>query len=230
MNFPTLWINLVMECITTISYKILVDREQSYKFMPSKRLWQGDPISPYLFILLVNVLLAILHATQQGHLQGVKVSQHPPSITHLFYVDDLIIFFKVTRESCKHLNNILQTFSITSRLYINRQKSSIWFNRNNPPYIKSQVVVILNFNIVDKLDKYLGSYITNLVDKRKIGQEIIQKLSKKFQGWKTILLSQANRLTLYKIVLRSIPIYHIATTILLDRDLSQIMELINKFW
>ena len=64
MNFPTLWITLVMECISPVSYKIIINGEQSQSFLPSRGLRQGDPISPYIFMLSVNVLSAMLHSSQ----------------------------------------------------------------------------------------------------------------------------------------------------------------------
>ena len=102
MEFPSKWINLVMECITTLSYKVLVNGEQSEQFFPARGLRQGDPISPYLFILCVNVLSFMLFSAQiQNTFQGVKISRHALPITYLFYADDLMIFFKASLNLCQ---------------------------------------------------------------------------------------------------------------------------------
>ena len=90
------------------------------------------------------------------------------------------------------------------------------------------MVKILGFKIVERIDRYLGSYVDSSADKKRIGQEIIQKLAKKLQAWKVKMLSQAGRLALCKSVLQSIPIYHLATTKILNKDLEQIMRIIDS--
>ena len=88
----------------------------------------------------------------------------------------------------------------------------------------------VGFKIVARIDKYLGSYIDNSSNKKRIGQELIQKISKKLQGWKAKLLSQVGQLTLCKSVMQSIPIYQLTRTKLLKNDLDHIMKLIIRFW
>ena len=97
--------------------------------------------------------------------------------------------------------------------------------------LETQMVEVLGLKITARIDN-LGSHInisSNLRKKEK-GQELIQKLSKKFQGWKAKILSQAGRLTLCRSVLQSIPIYQVITTKLLKKDLDHIMKLIIQFW
>ena len=96
-----------------------------------------------------------------------------------------MIFFKISSGSCQKLAQILAEFSRLSRLKINRNKSSIWFSWNTPMHIQKSMADLIEVKVVDKIGKYLGSYMDCTADKRTIGKEIIQKISKKLQGWKS---------------------------------------------
>ena len=132
--------------------------ELSSNFQPTKSIRKGDPISPYVFIICAHVLSAMLYLAQmQNHLQGVKVNQHAPSISHLLYVDDLMIFFfKVSFASCNKLSQMLINFSKLSGNQINRNKSFIWFSDNTPRHIQEKIAKLLRVKLVDKIGKYLG--------------------------------------------------------------------------
>ena len=64
-----------MECITSLSYKVIVNNEQLEHFKPNRGIRQGDPISSYILIICANVLSIMLYlAQQQKQLQGVNVN------------------------------------------------------------------------------------------------------------------------------------------------------------
>ena len=87
-----------MQSLTTVSYQVLVNGSSTESFIPNRGLRQGDPLSPYLFILCLNVLSCMLNvAEHNGQIQGVRASRNAPSINHLLYAVDLLLFFQVTR-------------------------------------------------------------------------------------------------------------------------------------
>lgn len=65
LGFKERWIHLVMSCITTVSYSVLVDGHPSEVFKPSTRLRQGDPFSPYLFLMCVEGLSSFINASEK---------------------------------------------------------------------------------------------------------------------------------------------------------------------
>lgn len=95
MQFPKNWIQWINQCMSTVSYSILVNGEPRKFFKPSASLRQGDPLSSYLFILCMETLSMKLIAAQiSKDIQGIKIASSAPSLTHLFFADDAIFFFK----------------------------------------------------------------------------------------------------------------------------------------
>lgn len=92
MNFPSVLVDLVMRCVTSVSYSILVNGHPGPHFSTQRGLRQGDPISPYLFIMCAEVFSELLSRAQSiGCLKGIKIGRHSPEINHLFFTDDSII-------------------------------------------------------------------------------------------------------------------------------------------
>ena len=109
MNFSTRWIGWIMECVSFVEYTLLVNGCMTQSFTPSKRLRQGDPISPYLFLMCANVLsIALLKVEQNKDLQGIKVGRNGCSFTHLLFSDDSLFFFKNDNKSLLTLQHTLQ--------------------------------------------------------------------------------------------------------------------------
>ena len=66
MGFQEKWISLMMMCVTTISYSVLINGEPKGRIVPTRGLRQGDPISPYLFLLCEGGLSAMLRRDDSG--------------------------------------------------------------------------------------------------------------------------------------------------------------------
>jgi hypothetical protein len=74
LGFDQRWINLIMSCVTTVNYRVWFNLDETESFVPSRRLRQGGPLSPYLFLLCAEGLSSLLaHEEGTGGLQGVRV-------------------------------------------------------------------------------------------------------------------------------------------------------------
>ena len=88
-GFQQSWVDLIMECVTSVSYSILVNGELEGMIYLSRGIRQGDPLSPYLFLFWVEGLNAILRiAATAEEIEGFSLCSHGPKITHLFFADD----------------------------------------------------------------------------------------------------------------------------------------------
>ena len=88
-------------------------------FFPStKRLRQGDPLSPYLFVMGMEVLSALIRrAVEGGYLAGYKIwggRRSDLNISHFFFADDAVVFCEAKREYLTHLSWILFGFEVAS--------------------------------------------------------------------------------------------------------------------
>ena len=96
-RFHKIIIQWIMECVSSVSASVLINGGKSKQFYPSRGLRQGDPLSPYLFILCQEVLSRIIdkeHAV--GSLSGVKMNPGGPEITNVMFANDLMLFAKAT--------------------------------------------------------------------------------------------------------------------------------------
>ena len=99
LGFHERWIRIVMACVSSVTYAIRLNGQPCGRIVPSRGLRQGDPLSPYLFLLCAEGLSALLHkASSRNDLKGVAASTRGPRISHLFFADDNLIFCKASEK------------------------------------------------------------------------------------------------------------------------------------
>lgn len=122
---PDSFISWIKACVTTPSYSIPLNGGLQDFFPGKKGIRQGDPISPLLFVIDVDILSKILDKGAIDGRFGIHPECEAPLITHLSFADDVLIFFDGIAESLRGILEILEEFRLISGLRINRQKSEL---------------------------------------------------------------------------------------------------------
>jgi hypothetical protein len=157
LGFPERWIKLIMECVKTVSYAIVVNGQPVGCIKPSRDLRQGDPLSPYLFLVCAKALSAMLrHAETNGVITGVPTSKRGPKISHLFFADDSLLFCKANSVEWRRLTRILDKYEAVSGQKLNQDKTSVFFSHNTSMEKRGEIIRLSGLKVTDRFEKYLG--------------------------------------------------------------------------
>ena len=131
MGFQDTWVAMIMQCVTTVSYSIMVNGEPKALIYPSRGLRQGDSLSPFLFLFHAEGLNALLtKAASDGETKGYSICRVGPKITHIFFADDCLLFCRANSMKCAKIQNILAWYEATSCQQVNSNKTTTFFSRN----------------------------------------------------------------------------------------------------
>ncbi|RVX20512.1 Transposon TX1 uncharacterized 149 kDa protein [Vitis vinifera] len=129
MGFGEKWIGWISWCISTATFSVLINGTPEGYFNSSRGLRQGDPLSPYLFVIGMEVLSRLIHrAVEGGFLSGCRVDGRGGNgalVSHLLFADDTLVFCEASEDQMVHLSWLLMWFEAISSLRINLDKSEI---------------------------------------------------------------------------------------------------------
>lgn len=170
---------------------------------------QGDPLSPYLFIIVADVLWGLIHdAFRHGRLMHPIVDDAPPTV--LQYADDTLILLRGDLASVTELKTILQDFASATGLVINYHKST-FVPMNLDPQVAHSMAITLGCTISSFPQPYLGLPLSLAKLHNADFLPLIAKCDKYLAGWKGCLLSKGGHLTLVNAILSCVPVYHMCS-------------------
>ena len=157
MGMDSRWIHLAMETVTTASYSILINGEPRGHINPSRGIRQGDPLSPYLFLLCAEGLSAMLKRVEgRRQLHGILSCKNGVQISHLLFADDSLLFCQATVEDCQQLKTILEQYESASGQSINQSKTTLFFSSNIRAEVRATIQGMLGAQVMTDCEKYLG--------------------------------------------------------------------------
>jgi hypothetical protein len=224
-GFSKKWVRWISQCIS-----ILLNGGSYGFFHPQRGLRQGNPLSPFLFIMATEVLSRLLlRAENASHIHSIKAARGCPPSTCLMFANDLLLFTRSSHEELGAVLNCLEIYQSWSGQVVNTQKSSIFFNHNLNSGIKRTLCNRSGFKTGDPSSKYFGLPLAFNRSKKHLFENVVEKIKAKTQGWKCKVLSQAARITLAQSVLSLIPMYSMTSISLPKSICSQIDTSIRNF-
>jgi hypothetical protein len=128
-GFGARWCGWIQHCICTVRFSVLINGTPAGFFGSSRDLRQGDPLSPLLFVVVMEALSRMLFSSvERGFLSGFSVgsrNNEALSVSHLLFADDTLIFCEPNVKHFRDLRCLFLCFEAVSGLKINLSKSEI---------------------------------------------------------------------------------------------------------
>lgn len=195
-----------MTFISSVSYKFLHNRKEFGCVVPRRGVRQGDPISPYIYIMCAEGLSSIIHRNEEaGLLHECRIAKSAPVISHLLFADDCYLFFRATKTEAGVMKRILDRYAEISGHVINFNKSAVTFSSNAKSVDHSEVCAQLEVKESENPGKYLCMPMRIEKQKKLVFGFLIDRVEHKLQTWSIQNISKAGNVTLLKTAAQSIP-------------------------
>ncbi|KAL0884326.1 hypothetical protein Bca101_008307 [Brassica carinata] len=227
LAIPERFINLISQCLTTAFFSVSVNGSTGGFFKSSRGIRQGDPLSPYLFVLAMECLSRLLLSRYE---EG-RIGYHPRTanlkISHLMFADDVMVFFDGSSNSLHGISECLDDFASWSGLHMNTTKTELF--TAGLDHIESQAIASYGFPIGNLPIRYLGLPLMSRKLKISEYDPLMSKIIKSFQAWSVKLLSFAGRLQLLKTVIFGLVNFWVSAFMLPKGCIAAIESLCARF-
>ncbi|OMO94054.1 reverse transcriptase [Corchorus capsularis] len=205
LGYNSIWTDWILECVRCVSYTIVINGKSSRMILPSRGLRQGDPLSPYLFLLVIDALSRLIQVGMDtGYIEGLKLAINCPEISHLLFADDSLFFMNANIENCKSCNM--------------------------GEAEKKAIVDTLGIQEAANPGTYLG--IQNCWGKTKYGvmAYVKERMIAKLKGWKEKFLPMGGKEILIKAVACTMPTYVMSVFKIPKRVCKEMQSAVANYW
>ncbi|KAJ0510703.1 putative RNA-directed DNA polymerase [Helianthus annuus] len=231
MNFPVKWCSWIMALVTSARASVLVNGSPTQEFPCFRWLRQGDPISPFLFVMAMEAMTGIMKkACLEGLYNGLACGNDGPILSHLIYADDMVFLGEWSGSNARNLRRLLRCFHLISGLKVNMRKCSL-FGVGVGNQEVEELANILRCKKGSFPFSYLGLQVGANMSLARYWNTILDTFRNRLSIWKAKNLSIGGRVTLLKSVLNSLPTYYFS----LYRAPESVLEALDKirrvfFW
>jgi hypothetical protein len=164
-GFDNHWVAWIMRLTYSTFFSILVNGMPSHPFFPSRGIHQGEPLSPFLFVIMVEGLCHYLKDfVSEGSLKGLPFPNIQPDPSHNHFVNDTLLLNTLTTQGAIKLNSILIIFADASGVALNLEKSMLYFF-NTPMSIQNHISCLLGIPKSSLPSNYLGIPLIGAIDR-----------------------------------------------------------------
>ena len=231
LGFSPKWVAWIKVCISSVSYQVLLNGEPKGHISPSQGIRQGDPLSPFLFILLTEALISqIQGAEREGRITCLKIARNSPPVSHLLFADDSLLFCRAEVAQCTELMKIINTYGCSSGQQLNVEKSSILFGNKVLPDLKKKIKQALGITKEGGMGVYLGLPEKICGSKQQAFAFIQERLQNRINSWSAKLLSKGGKEVMIKSVAQALPTYVMSCFLLPQDIIRKLTSAISHFW
>ncbi|XP_068483362.1 uncharacterized protein [Phaseolus vulgaris] len=207
LGFCVQWICWIKGCLESASVSVLVNGSPTREFIPRKGLRQGDPLAPFLFLIVAEGLTGVSRmAEEKSLIDSLVVGKANVKVNMLQYVDDTLFFCEANTKSVFNIKAILLCFELASGLKVNFLKSRIG-GLGLSQSLLQHFAAILNCKVMVTPFVYLGLPVGGSHKRGPFWSEVLERVQGKLSRWRGRCLSLAGRICLIKSVLSSIPLF-----------------------
>ncbi|RVW27498.1 LINE-1 retrotransposable element ORF2 protein [Vitis vinifera] len=209
-GFSLRWRKWMRGCLSSVSYAVLVNGNAKGWVKASRGLRQGDPLSPFLFNIVADVLSRmLLKAEERNVLEGFRVGRNRTRVSHLQFADDTIFFSSTREKDMMTLKNVLLVFGHISGLKVNLYKSNIYCINLEQNHL-SRLAEMLDCKTSGWPILYLGLPLEGNPKACGFWDPVIERISRRLDGWQKAYLSFGGRITLIQSCLTHMPCYFLS--------------------
>lgn len=228
MKYPDLFVTWIMRCVDTAAFSVSVNGELEGFFSSNRGIRQGCSLSPYLYVIISNVLSKLLNKAASAEQIGYHPHCKEVKLSHLSFADDIVIFTDGSAPSLRNTLLVFEDFGRMSGLKINVVKSTVFAAGRGKAQLELEAVSA-GLSVSALPIKYLGLPLTSKIMSRSDYEPLLTKIRNRLLSWSSKALSYAGRLLLIKSVISSMTNFWCAAFCLPQACIDEVDSMCSAF-